>query len=213
MSGVGLDEPPKPLSESPNKFNIMIIAHSMGAMASLIYLVWSRIKKRPHNIAAAILLSPAGFHKTAPAIVHVMGPIINLALWMFPWIHTLKFPGEWIRLLVSKIIEDVNNSFTGRTMVSWGVAKVIGGSIEDHPFVNLRNLTYNVFSGTSTGVFRHFWQIWIHKRFEGYDYGLSKNMELYGSVKPIDFMDNYDKYVQMIKYNTFRSLAPTQGDL
>jgi pimeloyl-ACP methyl ester carboxylesterase len=175
------------------QFDIMLIAHSMGAMASLIYLVWSKLHLRNHFISCAILLSPAGYHKTAPAIVNIMGPIINLALWLFPWIHTLKFPSETIRLLVSKILEDVNNSFTGRTMISWCVAKVIGGSIEDNTFVNLRNLTYNVFSGTSTGVFKHFWQCWIHKRFEGFDYGHSKNLSLYGTLKPIDFIDNYDK--------------------
>lgn len=184
-----------PLSQ--NQFDIMLIAHSMGAMASLIYLVWSKIKERPHNISCAILLSPAGYHITAPIIVDIMGPLINLALWFFPWIHTLKFPGQTIRLLVSKILEDINNSFTGRTMMSWGVAKVIGGSIEDHPFVNLRNLTYNVFSGTSTGVFRHFWQIWRHKKFEGYDYGAAKNMQVYGTTKPIDFVENYHLYVHL----------------
>lgn len=167
----------------------------MGAMASLIYLVWSKIKQRSHHISAAVLLSPAGYHITAPIIVPIMGPFINLALILFPWIHTFKFPSETIRLIVSKILEDINNSFTGRTMISWGVAKVIGGSIEDHPFVNLRNLTYNVFSGTSAGVFHHFWQIWQHKRFEGFDYGHAKNLEVYGSLKPIDFIDNYDKYV------------------
>lgn len=176
---------------SHNQFDIMLIAHSMGAMASLIYLVWSKIKQRSHNISCAILLSPAGYHMTAPIIVDIMGPIINLALWLFPWIHTLKFPGQTIRLLVSKILEDVNNSFTGRTMMSWGVAKVIGGSIEDHPFVNLRNLTYNVFSGTSTGVFKHFWQIWRHKKFEGFDYGPAQNLKIYGTREPIDFIDNY----------------------
>lgn len=179
---------------SHNQFDIHLIAHSMGAMASLIYLVWSKIKQRPHQISCAILLSPAGYHITAPLLVPLTGPIINLALWLFPWIHTLKFPGQTIRLLVSKILEDINNSFTGRTMMSWGVAKVIGGSIEDHPFVNLRNLTYNVFSGTSTGVFRHFWQIWTHKKFEGYDYGAAKNMQIYGTTKPIDFIENYHQY-------------------
>lgn len=177
-----------------NQFDIHLIAHSMGAMASLIYLVWSKIKQRPHQISCAILLSPAGYHITAPLIVPLTGPIINVALWLFPWIHTLKFPGQTIRLLVSKILEDINNSFTGRTMMSWGVAKIIGGSIEDHPFVNLRNLTYNVFSGTSTGVFRHFWQIWTHKKFEGYDYGAVKNMQVYGTTTPIDFVENYHLY-------------------
>lgn len=188
----------------PNQFDIMLIAHSMGAMASLIYLVWSKIHSRNHFISCAILLSPAGYHKTAPAIVNIMGPIINLALWLFPFIHTLKFPSETIRLLVSKILEDVNNSFTGRTMISWAVAKVIGGNVEDHTFVNLRNLTYNVFSGTSTGVFRHFWQIWIHKRFEGYDYGHAKNLRFYGTLTPIDFIDSYDKYVLCFdRFHTF----------
>lgn len=181
-----------PLSD--NQFDIMLIAHSMGAMASLIYLVWSKIQSRQHHVSCAILLSPAGYHMTAPIIVDIMGPIINVALWLFPWIHTLKFPGTTIRLLVSKILEDVNNSFTGRTVMSWGVAKVIGGSIEDHPFVNLRNLTYNVFSGTSTGVYRHFWQIWRHKKFEGFDYGPKKNLQIYGTKQPLDFIENYNLY-------------------
>ncbi len=36
----------------------------MGAMATLMYLIKSRLDKKPHYVSRAILLSPAGVHKT-----------------------------------------------------------------------------------------------------------------------------------------------------
>lgn len=172
---------------------ITVIAHSMGAMATLMHLVWSGIQKKPHYMSSAILLSPAGYHKTAPSIVNWMGPLINIALRFFPFIHTLKFPGELTRTLVSKVMEDISGSFTGRKMLSYFVSKVVGGSEEDHTYFNMRNLTYNIFTGTSTGVYKHFWQIWRNQRFEAFDYGPEKNLEVYGTVYPTNILENFDK--------------------
>lgn len=183
---------------APEDLKLTIVAHSMGAMATLMHMVWSRLHGKDHNLSAAILLSPAGYHKTAPSIVHWMGPLINVALAFFPFIHTLKFPGEFTRIVVAKVMEDVTGSFTGRSILSFLVSKVIGGSIDENAYVNMRNITYNIFSGTSTGVYRHFWQIWRSQRFEAFDYGVEKNKEVYGTPYPTNILENFDKYVLSI---------------
>jgi len=95
---------------------------------------------------------------------------------------------------MAKVIEDVNSNYTGRVLASWLVTKVIGGTGDEHTFVNIHNITYNVFTGTSKGVYKHFWQIWQNQRFEAFDYGKTKNVEVYGSPTPINFFENYDKY-------------------
>jgi hypothetical protein len=71
-----------------------------------------------------------------------------------------------LRMLSAKLIEDLNASYTGRMFLSWSASKVIGGNAEDHTFLNTHNLTYNVFTGTSKGIFKHFWQNWKHQKFE-----------------------------------------------
>lgn len=138
----------------------------MGAMATLMYLVYSRMKGRAHGVASAILLSPAGYHKTAPRLAKLTGPIIDRFLRIYPSFSVFRFPSETIRVIISKMIEDLNNSYTGRIFVGWMISKTIGGDLEDHTFVNMHNLTYNIFTGTSKGIFKHFWQNWLNQRFE-----------------------------------------------
>ncbi len=44
------------------KLRITYIGHSMGGMTLPIYLISKAIKKEPHGLYQAILMSPAGFH-------------------------------------------------------------------------------------------------------------------------------------------------------
>ena len=98
---------------------------------------------------------------------------------------------------MSKVIEDINNSYTGRVLTSWFVSKVVGGAGDEHTFVNIHNITYNVFTGTSKGVYLQFWQIWRNQRFEAFDYGIEGNLKAYGTPTPINFLENYDKYASV----------------
>jgi hypothetical protein len=52
--------------EGVDEIEITGVAHSMGAGSILAYLVNSRLKNRKHNLSRAILLAPAGIHKSKP---------------------------------------------------------------------------------------------------------------------------------------------------
>jgi len=52
--------------------------------------------------------------------------------------------------------------------------KLLGGSKNDHAFTKVPAYTLNIFAGCSVGIFKHFWQIWLHQKFEAYDYGKLK---------------------------------------
>jgi hypothetical protein len=38
--------------------------------------------------------------------------------------------------------------------------------LKEHTFVNIHNMTYNIFTGTSVGIVKHFYQIWRRGRFQ-----------------------------------------------
>lgn len=53
-----------PLSEDiDGRFTITAVAHSMGGMATLMYMIKSGLDGTPHGLSKAVLLSPAGIHK------------------------------------------------------------------------------------------------------------------------------------------------------
>jgi len=161
----------------------------MGAMASLMYVVYWTLKKRDHGISSLLLLSPAGFHHTAPVICKLTGPLISWVVKNFP-IYAFKFPSEIGRLFAAKMVEDVKHNYSARNLFSFITYKLLGGDSMEHAVTQAHNLTYNIFAGTSTGVFLHFWQNWTNRAFESFDYGPEKNMDVYGTPYPVDIMRN-----------------------
>lgn len=53
---------------SKEPYRLRVVGHSLGGAALLIYLVTSRLQKRPHRIYRLILLTPAGFLQKAPLV-------------------------------------------------------------------------------------------------------------------------------------------------
>jgi pimeloyl-ACP methyl ester carboxylesterase len=45
-------------------------------------------------------------------------------------------------------------------------------------------------------IYRHFVQIWRARQFQAFDYGSTKNLQLYGSARPLSMLDNY-KYIDI----------------
>jgi len=173
------------------RFTLGCVAHSMGAMATLMYVTYWRMLGRPHHLDSLVVLSPEGFHKTAPLMCKLLGPPISAALKILP-IYSFRFPSDFSRLLVTKMMEDVRESYSSRKLVSLFATTFLGGDpAKEHSYFQAHLLTYNVFSGTSTGIFKHFWQLWKHQKFEAFDYGPQKNLALYGQAEPIDFLANY----------------------
>eukprot|EP01124_Arcella_intermedia_P034993 TRINITY_DN8809_c0_g1_i1.p1 TRINITY_DN8809_c0_g1~~TRINITY_DN8809_c0_g1_i1.p1 ORF type:complete len:651 (+),score=123.67 TRINITY_DN8809_c0_g1_i1:129-2081(+) len=186
-------ETPKEEPGEPGKYTITIIAHSMGAMSTLMYLVYWRMRDLDHGISSAILLSPAGCHKTAPLLCRITGPLISLFLTCFPCFAVFKFPSDFLQVVIAKMMEDVKNNYSTRNFLSFLVYKLLGGSKDNHPFLRVPGYTMNIFAGCSAGIFKHFWQIWKSQKFQAYNYGKLKNHQIYGTTEPIDFFKNYSK--------------------
>jgi hypothetical protein len=70
-------------------------------------------------------------------------------------------------------------------------ALLLGGEIESHPIHSIK--PQNIFEGTSVTIYRHFAQLWRADKFQAYDYGSSKNTQVYGTPRPLSIIDNYDK--------------------
>lgn len=92
------------------------------------------------------------------------------------------------------MVEDVRENYSSRQLLSFMAYKLLGGDKTDHTYIRAHNITYNVFSGTSAGIFKHFWQVWKSQKFEAYDYGPDKNLQYYGQTEPINFFENYKLY-------------------
>lgn len=186
------DNSPKKLSKD-KKYSLTVIAHSMGAMCTLMNIINSRLKNVDHGITAAILLSPAGIHKTAPRLCKVTGPILSGMLKWFDWPPVFKFPSDFLHVVIAKMMEDVRKNYSTRNIISFMAYKLLGGSIDNHAFLKVPCYTLNIFAGCSAGVFKHFWQIWQSQKFQAYDYGKQGNIKHYGTPEPLNFLDHYDK--------------------
>jgi hypothetical protein len=154
---------------------------------------WGR-QKRDHGVNILVLLSPAGYHVTAPLICKITGPIISFLLENYPNLfYSFRFPSEIWRIIISKMIEDIKRNYSLRNLLSLFTSKFVGGAKMEHPFMHAHNTTYNIFSGTSAGIFKHFWQNWQHQDFEAFDYAPALNEKNYGTKEPLNIMKNFDK--------------------
>lgn len=43
-------------------------------------------------------------------------------------------------------------------------------------------------------VVDYFQQLAITRKFTAFDYGIKKNLKIYGTKEPLNFLENYDKY-------------------
>lgn len=178
-------------ADSP--FQLNVVSHSMGAAATLMYIVQCRMQNTPHQISQAILLSPAGYHKSVPWLCDIMGPLINAWLYFVPSFHVFRFPSDSARVWTAKAFHDLMNSGALATLSAYMFSRFLfGGAIQDHPVTKVHNLAYNTFTGTSVRTYRHFWQLYKSGKFQAYNYGEARNREVYGSPFPTDFLENYD---------------------
>jgi len=165
----------------PNdQVEITLISHSLGGAVSMMYLVEKLRRNHPHFIHKLLLLSPAGYHSNIPVFCKVTGPVIYRT--MSNWISGVRFPSGIIVFLLAKIIQDLRNLPAVRDLVSYLYTRLlIGGPVENSAFSQVNNFTFNLLlGGTSSKVFKHFWQMYVSGKFQMYDFGDAKNRELYG---------------------------------
>ena len=150
---------------------------------------------RDPGITRAILMAPAGYHLTAPLFCQLTGPLISLALRLLP-IHSFRLAWPTVRRLTTKLMADIRGSSAAGALFVAALTRLVGGQLrpanEHHPFGALPDLARIMTeSATSARVFKQFWQIWKHQRFEAYDYGPAENLKRYGNARPLDYMANY----------------------
>lgn len=185
------------LAQAQAEVNLTLIGHSMGGAASVMYVIGSRLRGRPHHVSKLILLSPAGFHTTVPQAARWLGPpAYLLARLMRPWVHALRFPSDHVRVFIQKLTQDVRGMAAVRDLVSVTVTGLLlgrGTAAEEFAFARLPQLTSNIFAGTSMGVFRQIFQWWWYGRFTAMDYGRRDNLRVHGQSEPVNYAQHYDK--------------------
>ena len=84
--------------------DITAVAHSMGAAATMIYLVNMLRGRKQHHLSRVVLMSPAGYHRRIPRLCKITGPIINRTL--SNWTYTLSIPSQGARTAASRLMMD-----------------------------------------------------------------------------------------------------------
>ena len=111
--------------ELDKRLKITCVAHSLGGMALLLYLIHSkRTPAFPHHISHAILLSPAGFQQDTT-------PVIKIIAWIFSnivakFVDHIACPDEIINL-VQKLHRDLSRFPASRLLISKIAEFLLGG--------------------------------------------------------------------------------------
>eukprot|EP01080_Neovahlkampfia_damariscottae_P008068 gene8068-12529_t len=178
--------------EGVEDIEITGVAHSMGAGSILAYLVNSKLKNQNHGLSRAVLLAPAGVHTKIPFSLKFGAILLKIVKFFKIPIYYLGLTTKTTKVLAAKIFQDVNNHEGLQSLISYLICVlVLGGDVKQNPFQHVHNLVFNTFNGTSAGVLEHFIQMMTTGKFQSFDYGKEKNLEIYGQKEPINFLDNY----------------------
>lgn len=178
---------------SEAELEVVIVAHSLGGAAALMYVVNRLRAGREHGVNKLVLMSPAGVHRHLPLVCRLLGSVIHCTL--ARWLAGVRLPAKVLAFVLAKLVQDVRALPSTRDLASLVLAKVIGGTdISMSPFSKVGNMVFNVLlSGASTKLFRHFWQLYESRKFQMYDYGCpEKNLAAYGSPAPPDLLEHYE---------------------
>ncbi|EFC40429.1 predicted protein [Naegleria gruberi] len=176
-----------------NDFKLVVVAHSMGAGSILAYMSWCKAHNEEHYIDKAILLSPAGNHQEMPTLFEYASMAIPIVR-RLPFWNYFGFTSKTVKILVAKLLQDINNHKATRSLLSAVVSSLIlGGRTKNNPFQYVHNLFYHTFNATSVKVVEHLIQLQKSGKFLAYNYGPTMNKQYYGTEKPYDFFDAYDK--------------------
>jgi len=194
---------------------IIAVAHSMGGMAMLMYVLQKKQRNLKHHLDGLVLVSPAGIHINSPIYAQVGGRLVDLTV--AKMLHSLRLPNDSLTKAAIKVVHDIKRSVPRlEDFISLVLVKMIGGDQRQPrrgPFSAVQLLAQNVLTcGTSTKVFTHLRQLITTKEFRAFDYEPSarpnhyssekgKNMEVYGSAEPPEYTSLYgliDIPVQLI---------------
>eukprot|EP00906_Rhabdomonas_costata_P019919 RCo028980 len=174
------------------EFTITAVAHSLGAAAVLVYLVRCGLERRPHHLCRAVLLSPAGCHPSVPLSLLLMHYPLAFCSNVLGLNH-IKITQDWVKAVIAKLGRDLHRHPATRTLMCFLAARyVVGGRASDLPLHSIHNLLFNMLhAGFSLKLHRHFWQFYCAQKFQAYDYGPRTNLKVYGSLEPLNYLQNY----------------------
>ncbi|KAJ6231923.1 ab-hydrolase associated lipase region containing protein [Anaeramoeba flamelloides] len=180
----------KPASE----FVLTTVAHSLGGMATIMHLIWSKYHKRQYLMDNAILLSPTGYmDKKSLHIIWKAGIKFSKVLAKLK-LTNLGLPSvKILKVLLTKLTNDFKNSPATRRLLNIIASDLLGGSYSkmgDHPIMSVPDLFYRV-GATSMNTVKHLTQCYYSGTFQAFDYGAKKNIKEYGTIKPFNFFSNY----------------------
>ncbi|KAE9613931.1 putative triacylglycerol lipase [Lupinus albus] len=176
-------------------YKLCAICHSLGGAAMLMYVITRKIEAKPHRLSRLILLSPAGFHNDSNLVISMVGRVL---LFLAPVLSRIfpafYIPTRFFRMLVFKLVRDLQNLPALGGLVQTSVGYVLGGDSSDWVGVfGLPHYNMNDMPAVSFYVALHLAQITRSRRFRMFDYGsVHANMEVYGSPGPLDLGEHYE---------------------
>ncbi|KAJ6345787.1 hypothetical protein OIU78_008447 [Salix suchowensis] len=156
---------------------VLIVGHSQGTIMSLAALIQPNVVEM---VEAAALLCPISYldHLTAPLVLRMVGLHLDQMV-LAMGIHQLNFRSKILIDLLDSICDghiecaDLLTSITGKNCCFNSSIADLFFEFEPHP--------------SSAKNLRHLFQMIRKGTFSRYDYGMFKNMELYGQLNPPAF--------------------------
>eukprot|EP00347_Sterkiella_histriomuscorum_P015983 403354949 len=178
------------IKDIESKLTITYVGHSLGGMTLLMYIINQRIKRQPHYLTNAILLSPAGIHTNAPAEIGISGWIFTHILSKF--MSHVAIPRGVVSLL-QKVHRDVRGLPAASDLITYLSSHTLGGyKTGESPVWKSAQIIKSFFQfGFSSDLGKHFYTNWKTDKFQAFDYGRKKNIAVYGTEKPLNYLDHY----------------------
>ncbi|CDW78671.1 ab-hydrolase associated lipase region containing protein [Stylonychia lemnae] len=178
------------IKDIESRLTITYVGHSLGGMTLPMYIINQRIRQRPHYLTNAILLSPAGIHTNAPIEVGITGWIFTHILAKL--ISHVAIPKSVVSVF-QKIHRDLRGLPAARDLFTFISSSTLGGNkIGDSPVWKSAKIVQSFLQfGFSRDLGIHFYTNWKQNKFQAFDFGKKKNIAMYGTEKPFNYLDHY----------------------
>eukprot|EP00793_Prasinoderma_coloniale_P001919 PRCOL_00007282-RA len=182
---------------APRPYTVSVIAHSVGAAATLVYAVHERTHERAVPVDHMVLCAPAGFHMDIPLSIWLISLVFGnylTAPLVVRHISAVYIPSRVLRLLFRKVVHDLAHELDAvGELLGVVIGNVVfGGDASDWSLAaSKRDYLVARMPGISIQLLLQLQQSLRTGRFEMRDYGRAENLARYGSARPFDVGANY----------------------
>ena len=152
--------------------------HSTGASTLLMYTIQCNIQNKTCLLDKLILIGLAGIHQK---YLQTTLPLIDSLIKSHKDLSAFPYTSDTSYMMTFKTLI----SLPGVSDIARNIIKILFGF--DGDIVNCP------FGGTSVKVIKHYYQLLKSKKFQMYDYGKEKNLEIYKTETPTLYTDYYSK--------------------